>query len=46
MKTWHYVGFWIVMFIAARFFLVNPMLNRMDKLTYFLATLVDLTRNR
>ncbi len=46
MKTWQYVGLWLLFFIAARFFLVNPMLNAMNRVAFTLTVLADLLRNR
>ncbi len=46
MKAWHYIAFWLVMFIAARFFLVNPLLNVFDRVEHHLYVIADLLRNR
>ena len=41
MKTWQYVGLWLLFFIAARFLLVNPILNVLDRLLHTLTVLAD-----
>ncbi len=46
MKPWQYVALWIAFFIAARFFLVNPLLNALDLVTHRLAVLIDLVRHQ
>ena len=46
MTRWQYVALWLAFFIAARFFLVNPLLNAMDRVARTLNVLVDVVRHQ